>query len=64
MTTVDAPLSNEISPPTTIRTTLYDLIEVISAEVEPEEESLVVATVTYMLESGRITFLGEPECSA
>jgi hypothetical protein len=64
MITVDVPRASESSPYLTIRTTLYDLIEAINAEVEPEEESLVVATVMDLLESGRITFLTASEHSA
>lgn len=47
-----------IEPHSTIRTTLYDLIEAINTEVGPEEEHLVVATLAHLLGSGRLTFLG------
>lgn len=40
----------------TIHTTLYDLIEAISAEVGPQEEHLVTATLVHLLNSGRVKF--------
>jgi hypothetical protein len=45
-----------------IRTTLYDLIDAISRALPADEEELVVATVVHLLRSGRIRFLGNPEC--
>jgi len=45
----------------TIRTTLYDLIEALYAEMKSEEEALIVPTVMHLLRSGRITFLGTTE---
>jgi len=47
--------------PVTIRTTLYDLIEALYAEMKSEEEALIVPTVMHLLRSGRITFLGTTE---
>ena len=47
--------------PTMIRTTLYDLIEALHAEVQPGEEALIVPTVMHLLRSGRIAFLGPIE---
>jgi hypothetical protein len=44
---------------TTIVTTLYDLIEAISAEVEPGEDDLIIATVMHLLNSGRVKFTGD-----
>ena len=35
----------------TIQTTLYDLIDAISAEVRPDEEALVTATAVHLLRS-------------
>ena len=52
------PMSNDTQQPKTIQTTLYDLIEAISAEVKPDEEDLVVATIVHLLASGKIKFLG------
>lgn len=40
-----------------IETTLYDLISSIQDVVEPDEDELVVATVMYLLGSGRIKML-------
>jgi hypothetical protein len=40
----------------TIHTTLYDLIEAISAEVGPEEDHLVTATLVHLINSGRVKF--------
>lgn len=44
-----------------IRTTLYDLIEAINGEVEPEEEGLVITTMLHLLYTGRVRFLREVE---
>jgi hypothetical protein len=52
---------DEKGTPMTIRTTLYDLIEALHAEMKSEEEALIVSTVIRLLRSGRITFLGTPE---
>lgn len=45
--------------PTSIKTTLYDLIVAIQDAVEPGEETLVVSTVVHLLCSGQATFLGD-----
>jgi hypothetical protein len=42
----------------TIRTTLYDLIATISAEVRADEEDLIVATVVHLLRTRRETHRG------
>jgi hypothetical protein len=39
-----------------IHTTLYDLIEAISAEVGPQEDHLVTATLVHLINSGRVRF--------
>jgi hypothetical protein len=44
---------------TTIKTTLYDLIEAISGEVDPGEDKMIVATVSHLLNSGWAKFTGE-----
>ena len=44
-----------------IKTTLYDLIDAIRTEVAPDEDELVVATVLYLMRSGRMRFLREQE---
>ena len=40
-----------------LTTSLYDLIEAIQNTVGPEDDDLVVATVVYLLRTGRIRFL-------
>jgi hypothetical protein len=44
-----------------IKTTLYDLIDAIRTELAPDEDELVVATVLYLMRSGRMRFLREQE---
>jgi hypothetical protein len=51
--------------PSTIKTTLYDLMIAMQDEIDPGEEGLVVVSVMRLLRSGRITFLrapGELDC--
>jgi hypothetical protein len=45
--------------PTTVKTTLYELVEAISDEVEPGEDDLIIATVVHLLNSGRVKFTGD-----
>ena len=45
--------------PSTITTTLYDLMAAMQAVVGRDEDALVVATMVHVLRSGRITFVGE-----
>jgi hypothetical protein len=52
---------HEERAPTMIKTTLYDLIDAIRTELPADEDELVVATVLYILKSGRIRFLEEQE---
>ena len=40
-----------------IQTTLYDLIASINATIPPEEDHLVIATVSRILDAGRVSFL-------
>jgi hypothetical protein len=47
-----------LSEPTTIQTTLYDLIAAIDAEVGPHEEHVITATVVHFLNAHRITCTG------
>ena len=47
--------------PAIIKTTLYDLIDAIRTELSPDEDELVVATVLYLMRSGRLRFLREQE---
>jgi hypothetical protein len=46
---------------TTLNTTLYDLVWVISEEVEPGEEKLVDDVVLHLLDKGQIRFRGDVE---
>jgi hypothetical protein len=46
------------SVPAHITTTLYDLVEAISAEVGPDEEHLVTAAVMHLINSSRARFVG------
>lgn len=43
---------------TIIRTTLYELIEAISEEVEKGEEELIPKIVSHVLDSGKVRFIG------
>jgi hypothetical protein len=49
----------EATMPLRITTTLFDLMAAMHAVVGPDEDVLIVATMVYLLRSGRITFLGE-----
>jgi hypothetical protein len=44
---------------TTIRTTLYDLIDAIANAVGPDEEAFVTATAIHLLDSHRARFIGK-----
>jgi hypothetical protein len=44
--------------PTTIHTTLYNLIAALSAEVGPDEEDVLTATVIDLLNTHRVTCTG------
>jgi len=41
----------------TTNTTLYELIDAISEQVQPGEDGLVAEVVLHLLETGRIKFL-------
>jgi hypothetical protein len=45
----------------TITTSLYELIETVQREIGSENDELVVATVMYVLRSGRAKFLNSLE---
>jgi hypothetical protein len=51
------PPLNTTQRPTTITTNLYEIIEAVQNQVGPEDDELVVATVMYLLRTGRATFL-------
>ena len=44
--------------PTAIQTTLYDLIVALSAEVPPDEDDLLTATVVHFMNTHRVTYTG------
>jgi hypothetical protein len=46
------------SAPEPITTTLYDLVEALSAEVDPDEDQLVTAAVMHLINSNRARFVG------
>jgi len=45
--------------PTTIHTSLYNLIAALSAEVGPDEEDVLTATVVHLLNTHRVTCTGD-----
>jgi hypothetical protein len=45
--------------PPRLATTLYELLAALQDVVGPEEDALIVATVRHLLQSGRLTWLGE-----
>ncbi len=45
--------------PTKIHTTLYNLIAALSAEVGPDEEDVLTATVVHLLNTHRVTCSGD-----
>ncbi len=53
-----APAPASSPAPAHITTTLYDLVEAISAEVGPDEEHLVTAAVMHLINSNRARFVG------
>jgi hypothetical protein len=50
----------EISDPTPIVTTLYDLLTALNEEVEPWQEDVVTAAVVDLCHAGRLHFLRVP----
>src|SRR2546428_2726491 len=50
--------AKESPQPMAIHTTLYDLIAALSAEVGPDEEDVLTATVVHLLNSHRVTCTG------
>ena len=47
------------APSSRLTTTLYDVIAAIQDELSPDDDTLVVATVVHLLQSGRLTWLGK-----
>ena len=48
-----------VATPSCLTTTLYDVIAAIQDELSPDDDTLVVATVMHLLQSGRLTWLGK-----
>ena len=46
------------SDPTSITTTLYELIGALNAEVDPEDDALVTAAVVHLINTNRARFVG------
>jgi len=47
-----------MSQVTKIQTTLYDLIATLNAELSPDEDNIVTATVVHLLNTHRVTCTG------
>ena len=54
-----SPMPHTATAPTTIQTTLYDLLTALNAEAEPGEEELVTAAAVHLLNAGRARFVGD-----
>jgi hypothetical protein len=46
------------SDPSSITTTLYDLVAALNAEVSPEDDALVTAAVVHIINANRARFVG------
>jgi hypothetical protein len=46
------------SDPTSIMTTLYELVGALNAEVDPEDDALVTAAVVHLMNAHRARFVG------
>jgi hypothetical protein len=46
------------SDPTSITTTLYELVGALNAEVDPEDDALVTAAVVHLINTNRARFVG------
>ncbi len=42
-----------------IKTTLYELIDAISGEVDPGEDGVIVETVSHIMDSNKVKFLND-----
>jgi hypothetical protein len=47
--------------PTTVHTTLYDLMSAMYDVAEPGDEALVVPSMLHLLRTGRVAFLRAPD---
>jgi hypothetical protein len=54
---------HEEATPSRSTTTLYALLAAIQDVVGPEDDAQVVATVVYLLQAGRLTWLGQVRAS-
>ena len=63
MQTVLKPPLSTTQKSKTITTSLYELIETVQREIGSESDELVVATVMYVLRSGRAKFLNSMEAN-
>jgi hypothetical protein len=52
---------NKTEASAAIKTTLYDLLAAIHDTVGPEDDQLAVAVAVHLLQSGRVTLLGDAE---
>ncbi len=48
-----------VQRPARLTTTLYELLTAIQDVVGPADDALVVATVQHLVQSGRLTWLGD-----
>ena len=58
LATYPATASATSAEPTRITTTLYDLVDALSAEAAPEDDCLVTAAVMHLINSSRARFVG------
>jgi hypothetical protein len=58
LATYPATIPATAAEPTRITTTLYDLVEALSTEVEPEDDYLVTAAMMHLINSGHARFGG------
>jgi hypothetical protein len=58
LATYPATIPTTSTEPTRMTTTLYDLVEALSTEVEPEDDYLVTAAVMHLINAGQARFVG------
>ncbi len=72
MSIAGTPSYPDVTAPQASPTTLYDLMAAIQANVDPDDDDLVVATMVHMLHAGRVRWLSvmkrlslaEPGCGS
>jgi hypothetical protein len=47
-----------MSQVTKIQTTLYDLVAILNAELSPDDDNIVTATIVYLLNTHQVTCTG------